>query len=147
MIRDARVLRAGPSGARKTCSAKVVTEQLREEIHDVEATYVNCRRNYTVPYLYQALDDLDATSVEMSSDSIRLGSISRYSSYYSSEAVSCEGFETTTLLNQHRTAQSVENIESVSLRLRRLESGRSGGGCGGIPMTCLGELLATRRDR
>jgi len=52
----------GPSGAGKTCIAKFVTEQLREEILDVEATYVNCWRNYTrFRTLYQVLDDLGAT--------------------------------------------------------------------------------------
>jgi len=52
----------GPSGAGKTCISKFVTEQLREEVLDVEATYVNCWRNYTrFRTLYQILDDLGAT--------------------------------------------------------------------------------------
>ncbi|WP_254824887.1 Cdc6/Cdc18 family protein [Haloglomus halophilum] len=52
----------GPSGAGKTCISKFVTERLREEVLDVEATYVNCWRNYTrFRTLYQILDDLGAT--------------------------------------------------------------------------------------
>jgi len=52
----------GPSGAGKTCISKFVTERLREEVLDVEATYVNCWRNYTrFRTLYQVLDDLGAT--------------------------------------------------------------------------------------
>jgi orc1/cdc6 family replication initiation protein len=52
----------GPSGAGKTCIAQFVTERLREEVLDVEATYVNCWRNYTrFRALYQVLDDLGAT--------------------------------------------------------------------------------------
>ena len=35
----------GPSGTGKTCLSKFVTERLREEILDVESTYVNCWRN------------------------------------------------------------------------------------------------------
>jgi len=52
----------GPSGAGKTCIAKFVIERLREEALDVEATYVNCWRNYTrFRTLYQILDDLGRT--------------------------------------------------------------------------------------
>jgi orc1/cdc6 family replication initiation protein len=52
----------GPSGAGKTCISKFVTERLREEALDVEATYVNCWRNYTrFRTLYQILDDLGQT--------------------------------------------------------------------------------------
>ena len=52
----------GPSGAGKTCISKFVTERLREEVLDIEATYVNCWRNYTrFRTLYQILDDLGAT--------------------------------------------------------------------------------------
>ena len=52
----------GPSGAGKTCISKFVTERLREEVLDVESTYVNCWRNYTrFRTLYQILDDLGAT--------------------------------------------------------------------------------------
>ncbi len=52
----------GPSGAGKTCISKFVTEKLREEVLDVETTYVNCWRNYTrFRTLYQILDDLGAT--------------------------------------------------------------------------------------
>ena len=41
---------------------KFVTERLREEVLDVETTYVNCWRNYTrFRTLYQILDDLGAT--------------------------------------------------------------------------------------
>ncbi|WP_324665807.1 Cdc6/Cdc18 family protein [Haloarcula sediminis] len=52
----------GPSGAGKTCISKFVTERLREEVLDIETTYVNCWRNYTrFRTLYQILDDLDQT--------------------------------------------------------------------------------------
>ncbi|MFC6616114.1 Cdc6/Cdc18 family protein [Halopenitus salinus] len=52
----------GPSGAGKTCISKFVTERLREEVLDVEATYVNCWRNHTrFRALYQILDDLGTT--------------------------------------------------------------------------------------
>ena len=52
----------GPSGAGKTCISKFVTERLREEVLDVESTYVNCWRNYTrFRTLYQILDDLGQT--------------------------------------------------------------------------------------
>ncbi|MGQ4557517.1 AAA family ATPase [Halobellus sp. GM3] len=52
----------GPSGAGKTCISQFVTERLREEVLDVETTYVNCWRNYTrFRTLYQILDDLGAT--------------------------------------------------------------------------------------
>jgi len=52
----------GPSGAGKTCLSKFVTERLREEVLDVEATYVNCWRNHTrFRTLYQILDDLGAS--------------------------------------------------------------------------------------
>ncbi|WP_435066040.1 Cdc6/Cdc18 family protein [Halobaculum sp. EA56] len=52
----------GPSGTGKTCISKFVTERLREEVLDVETTYVNCWRNYTrFRTLYQILDDLGAT--------------------------------------------------------------------------------------
>jgi orc1/cdc6 family replication initiation protein len=52
----------GPSGTGKTCLSKFVTERLREEVLDVEATYVNCWRNYTrFRALYQVLDDLGGT--------------------------------------------------------------------------------------
>ncbi|WP_311173962.1 Cdc6/Cdc18 family protein [Halobellus ordinarius] len=52
----------GPSGAGKTCIAKFVIERLREEVLDVEATYVNCWRNYTrFRTLYTILDDLGGT--------------------------------------------------------------------------------------
>jgi orc1/cdc6 family replication initiation protein len=52
----------GPSGTGKTCISKFVTERLREEVLDVEATYVNCWRNYTrFRTLYQILDDLGKT--------------------------------------------------------------------------------------
>ncbi|MUV85297.1 AAA family ATPase [Natronomonas sp. CBA1123] len=52
----------GPSGTGKTCISKFVTERLREEVLDVEATYVNCWRNYTrFRALYQILDDIGAT--------------------------------------------------------------------------------------
>ena len=52
----------GPSGVGKTCISKFVTERLREEVLDVEATYVNCWRNYSrFRTLYQILDDIGAT--------------------------------------------------------------------------------------
>ena len=52
----------GPSGSGKTCISKFVTERLREEVLDVEATYVNCWRNYTrFRAVYQILDDLGKT--------------------------------------------------------------------------------------
>jgi len=52
----------GPSGTGKTCISQFVTERLREEVIDVEATYVNCWRNYTrFRTLYQILDDLGKT--------------------------------------------------------------------------------------
>ncbi|MFA1612560.1 Cdc6/Cdc18 family protein [Halobellus rubicundus] len=52
----------GPSGAGKTCISKFVIERLREEVLDVEATYVNCWQNYTrFRALYQILDDLGRT--------------------------------------------------------------------------------------
>jgi orc1/cdc6 family replication initiation protein len=52
----------GPSGIGKTCVSKFVTERLREEVLDVEATYVNCWRNYSrFRTLYQILDDIGAT--------------------------------------------------------------------------------------
>jgi Cdc6-like AAA superfamily ATPase len=52
----------GPSGAGKTCISKFVTEQLREEVLDIETTYVNCWRNYTrFRTLYRILDDLGKT--------------------------------------------------------------------------------------
>ncbi|KOX91298.1 AAA family ATPase [Haloarcula rubripromontorii] len=52
----------GPSGAGKTCISKFITERLREEVLDVESTYVNCWRNYTrFRTLYQILDDLGQT--------------------------------------------------------------------------------------
>ena len=52
----------GPSGVGKTCVSKFVTERLREEVLNVEATYVNCWRNYTrFRTLYQILDDIGAT--------------------------------------------------------------------------------------
>ncbi len=52
----------GPSGAGKTCISKFVAERLREEVLDVESTYVNCWRNYTrYRALYQILDDLGET--------------------------------------------------------------------------------------
>jgi len=52
----------GPSGAGKTCISKFVTERLREEVLDIETTYVNCWRNYTrFRTLYQILDDLGQT--------------------------------------------------------------------------------------
>ncbi|MFW5900884.1 MAG: Cdc6/Cdc18 family protein, partial [Halodesulfurarchaeum sp.] len=53
---------SGPSGVGKTCVSKFVTERLREEVLDVEATYVNCWRNYSrFRTLYQILDDIGAT--------------------------------------------------------------------------------------
>lgn len=52
----------GPSGVGKTCVSQFVTERLREEVLDVETTYVNCWRNYTrFRTLYQILDDLGKT--------------------------------------------------------------------------------------
>jgi orc1/cdc6 family replication initiation protein len=52
----------GPSGAGKTCISQFVTERLREEVLDVETTYVNCWRNYTrFRTLYQILDNLGET--------------------------------------------------------------------------------------
>jgi orc1/cdc6 family replication initiation protein len=52
----------GPSGAGKTCISKFVTERLREQALDVEATYINCWRNYTrFRTLYQILDDVGRT--------------------------------------------------------------------------------------
>ncbi len=52
----------GPSGAGKTCISKFVSERLREAILEVNATYVNCWRNYTrFRTLYQILDDLGST--------------------------------------------------------------------------------------
>ncbi|MFC6974309.1 orc1/cdc6 family replication initiation protein [Halomicroarcula sp. GCM10025709] len=52
----------GPSGVGKTCISKFVTERLREEVLDVESTYVNCWRNFTrYRTLYQILDDLGQT--------------------------------------------------------------------------------------
>ncbi len=52
----------GASGVGKTCISKFVTERLREEVLDVEATYVNCWRNFTrYRTLYQILDDLGQT--------------------------------------------------------------------------------------
>ncbi len=53
---------SGPSGTGKTCVSKFVTERLREEALDVEATYVNCWRNHTMfRTLYQILDDIGKT--------------------------------------------------------------------------------------
>jgi len=52
----------GPSGTGKTCISQFVTERLREEVLDVETTYVNCWRNYTrFRTLYHILDDLGPT--------------------------------------------------------------------------------------
>jgi Cdc6-like AAA superfamily ATPase len=52
----------GLSGAEKTCTSKFVIERLREEVLDIEATYVNCWQNYTrFRGLYQILDDLGQT--------------------------------------------------------------------------------------
>jgi len=52
----------GPSGAGKTCITQYVTERLREEVLEVQATYVNCWRNYTrFRALYQILDELGKT--------------------------------------------------------------------------------------
>jgi ORC complex protein Cdc6/Orc1 len=52
----------GPSGVGKTCITRFVTEQLREEVLEVEVTYVNCWRNYTrFRTHYQILDDLGQT--------------------------------------------------------------------------------------
>jgi len=52
----------GPSGCGKTCISKFVTERLREEVLDLETSYVNCWRNYTrFRTLYQILDDLGET--------------------------------------------------------------------------------------
>ncbi|WP_135306087.1 Cdc6/Cdc18 family protein [Haloarcula amylovorans] len=52
----------GPSGAGKTCLSQFVTERLREEVLDVEVTYINCWRNYTrFRAVYQLLDDLGET--------------------------------------------------------------------------------------
>ena len=52
----------GPSGTGNTCISQFVTERLRKEILDIEATYINCWRNYTrFRTLYQILDDLGAT--------------------------------------------------------------------------------------
>jgi len=52
----------GPSGAGKTCISQFVTERLREEALDIEATYINCWRNYTrFRTLYQLLDDIGRT--------------------------------------------------------------------------------------
>jgi orc1/cdc6 family replication initiation protein len=52
----------GPSGTGKTCLSQFVTERLREEVLDVEVTYINCWRNYTrFRALYQILDDLGQT--------------------------------------------------------------------------------------
>jgi len=52
----------GPSGVGKTCLSKFVTERLREEALNVEATYINCWRNYTrFRTLYQILDDVGRT--------------------------------------------------------------------------------------
>ncbi|SDR06771.1 Cdc6/Cdc18 family protein [Natronobacterium texcoconense] len=52
----------GPSGAGKTCISQFVTERLREAVLEVEATYVNCWRNYTrFRTLYQILDDIGKT--------------------------------------------------------------------------------------
>ena len=54
----------GPSGTGKTCISQFVTERLREEVLDVETTYVNCWRNYTrFRTLYQILDELGAPIV------------------------------------------------------------------------------------
>jgi Cdc6-like AAA superfamily ATPase len=56
------VIVTGPSGAGKSCISQCVTERLREEVRNVETTYVNCWRNYTrFRTLYQILDDLGAT--------------------------------------------------------------------------------------
>jgi len=50
----------GPIQARPV--SKFVTERLREEALDVEATYVNCWRNHTrFRTLYQILDDIGRT--------------------------------------------------------------------------------------
>jgi orc1/cdc6 family replication initiation protein len=52
----------GPSGAGKTCISQFVTERLREEALDIEATYINCWRNHTrFRTLYQLLDDIGKT--------------------------------------------------------------------------------------
>ena len=52
----------GPSGVGKTCISQFVTERLREEALDVEATYINCWRNHTrFRTLYQLLDDIGKT--------------------------------------------------------------------------------------
>ncbi|MBX0298286.1 Cdc6/Cdc18 family protein [Haloarcula nitratireducens] len=52
----------GPSGVGKTCLSQFVTERLREEVLDIEVTYINCWRNYTrFRAVYQLLDDLGET--------------------------------------------------------------------------------------
>lgn len=52
----------GPSGTGKTCTAKFVTERLREEVLEVQTSYVNCWRNHTrFRALYSILDDLGKT--------------------------------------------------------------------------------------
>ncbi len=52
----------GPSGTGKTCISKFITERLREEVLNIESTYVNCWRNYTrFRTLYQILDELGET--------------------------------------------------------------------------------------
>jgi Cdc6-like AAA superfamily ATPase len=52
----------GPSGTGKTCISRFVTERLREEVLDVQTTYVNCWRNYTrFRTTYQILDSLGTT--------------------------------------------------------------------------------------
>jgi Cdc6-like AAA superfamily ATPase len=52
----------GTIGTGKTYIPQFVTERLREEVLDIEATNVNCWRNYSrFQALYQILDDLGAT--------------------------------------------------------------------------------------
>lgn len=52
----------GPSGAGKTCIAKYTTEQLRENVLDINTQYVNCWQDYTrFQVLYRLLEGIDRT--------------------------------------------------------------------------------------
>lgn len=53
----------GPSGAGKTCIARYTVEQLREEVVDVDAQYVNCWEDYSrFKTLYRILDGINQTA-------------------------------------------------------------------------------------
>jgi orc1/cdc6 family replication initiation protein len=52
----------GPSGAGKTCIARYTTEQLREEVVDINTQYVNCWEDHSrFKTLYRILDGINKT--------------------------------------------------------------------------------------